>query len=75
MHPEDVKRVVLNGEERLLFNFNNIVQYENETICDISMGLIDGTGKAYETEFEVSKIIWKYGTKGKIKNAKSTRIL
>lgn len=67
MHPEDVKRVVLNGEERLLFNFNNIVQYENETICDISMGLIDGTGKAYETEFEVSKNYLEIWDKGKNK--------
>ena len=67
MHPEDVKRVVLNGEKRLLFNFNNIVQYENETICDISMGLIDGTGKAYETEFEVSKNYLEIWDKGKNK--------
>ena len=55
MHPEDVKRIVLNNRECLLFNFNNITQYKNEKICDISMGVIDGTGKTYETEFDITK--------------------
>lgn len=53
MHPEAVKRVVLKSKEILLFDFTNVSQYAGENVCDISMAVIDGTGKPYETEFSV----------------------
>lgn len=54
MHPEAVKRVVLKQKELLLFDFTNVSQYDGETICDISMAVIDGTGKPYEREFDIT---------------------
>lgn len=54
MHPESVKRVVLKNKEILLFDFTDVSQYAGETLCDISMAVVDGTGKTYETEFSVA---------------------
>lgn len=54
MHPEAVKRVVLKNKEILLFDFTNVSQYAGENVCDISMAVIDGTGKPYETEFRIA---------------------
>lgn len=54
MHPESVKRIVLNNKEILAFDFTNVEQYSGEKICDISLSVIDGTGKAYESEFNVN---------------------
>ena len=53
MHPEEVKRVVLEKKEILMFDFTNNEQYSNENKCDISMAVIDGMGKKYEKEFDV----------------------
>lgn len=68
MYPECVKRVVLNKKERLMFDFNNVKQYEGETSCDISMGVVDGIGKTYETEFDINKnysVIFDKGKNGR----------
>ena len=54
MYPEAVKRVVLKQKELLLFDFTDVKQYSGETSCDISMAVIDGTGKPYEAEFDVA---------------------
>lgn len=54
MHPESVKRIVLNDKEILAFDFTEVEEYSGETICDISLSVIDGTGKAYESEFSVN---------------------
>ena len=54
MHPESVKRVVLKNKEILLFDFTDVSQYAGETLCDISLAVVDGTGKVYETEFSVA---------------------
>ena len=54
MHPEAVKRVVLKNKEILLFDFTNVSQYAGENVCDISMAVINGTGKPYETEFRIA---------------------
>lgn len=54
MQPESVKRIVLNNKEILAFDFTNIEQYSGEKSCDISLSVIDGTGKVYESEFSVN---------------------
>lgn len=54
MQPEAVKRMVLKQKEMLMFDFNEVEAYDGETVCDISMAVIDGTGKPYETEFDVA---------------------
>lgn len=53
MVPESVKRLVLKEKEILIFDFTNIDQYYGETVCDISISVIDGTGKSYESEFDI----------------------
>ena len=53
MHPESVKRVVLKNKEILMFDFTSVRQYAGEVSCDISMAVIDGTGKVYEAEFDI----------------------
>lgn len=53
MQPEAVKRIVLKNKEILKFDFTEIEQYAGEKICDISFSVIDGTGKAYESEFDI----------------------
>lgn len=53
MHPEAVKRVVLKNKEILMFDFTSVRQYAGEVSCDISMAVIDGTGKVYEAEFDI----------------------
>lgn len=55
MEPEAVKRVVLREKELLQFDFKNVTAYDGETVCNISMVVIDGTGKPYEKEFDLSK--------------------
>lgn len=55
MKPEAVKRVVLREKELLQFDFTNVTAYAGETVCNISMVVIDGTGKPYEKEFDLSK--------------------
>lgn len=53
MYPESVKRIVLKNKEILAFDFTNVDQYSGEKICDISLSIIDGMGKAYESEFSI----------------------
>ena len=53
MHPEAVKRAVLPGKEILRFDFSRQAHYDGETSCDISIAVMDGTGKTYETEFDI----------------------
>lgn len=55
MKPEAVKRVVLKEKELLQFDFTNVMAYAGETVCNISMVVIDGTGKPYEKEFDLGK--------------------
>lgn len=68
MYPEAVKRVVLKQKELLSFDFTNVNQYSGETNCDISMAVIDGTGKPYETEFDIATNYSAIKDKGKKKN-------
>ena len=53
MYPESVKRIVLKDKERLVFDFTKVEQYSGENVCDISLFVIDGTGKLYDSEFDV----------------------
>lgn len=55
MKPEAVKRIVLREKELLQFDFTNVMEYAGETNCNISMVVIDGTGKPYEKEFNLGK--------------------
>lgn len=55
MKPEAVKRIVLREKELLQFDFTNVMEYVGETNCNISMVVIDGTGKPYEKEFNLGK--------------------
>lgn len=55
MKPEAVKRVVLKEKELLQFDFTNVMAYAGETVCNISVVVIDGMGKPYEKEFDLSK--------------------
>ena len=55
MQPEAVKRAVLKGKELLQFDFTNVAAYSGETVCDIAMEVVDGTGKPYEKEFDISE--------------------
>ena len=55
MQPEAVKRAVLKGKELLQFDFTNVTAYAGETVCDIGMEVVDGTGKPYEKEFDINE--------------------
>lgn len=67
MYPEMVRRIVLPEKELLLFDFQKAVQYTGETVCALSFSVIDGSGKTYESEFDLgesySKIYDKNGQK------------
>ena len=54
MNPEAVKRAVMKDKEVLMFDFTSIDQYSGESLCNISLAVIDGTGKPYEAEFNLS---------------------
>lgn len=53
MNPEAVKRAVMKGKEVLMFDFTNIDQYSGESLCNIALAVVDGTGKPYEAEFNL----------------------
>lgn len=53
MHPETVKRLVLNDRELLNLDFSHNEKYDGETSCNISLSLIDGAGKEYNNEFDI----------------------
>lgn len=53
MNPEAVKRAVMKGKEVLMFDFTNIDQYSGESLCNIALAVVDGTGKPYEEEFNL----------------------
>lgn len=54
MYPESVKRIVLKNKEILSLDFTNAEQYSGEKSCDISLLIIDGTGKVYDAEFDIN---------------------
>ncbi len=52
---DSVKRIVLKDREYLELNFENMRNYSNENLCQISLSVVDGVGKICENEFYINQ--------------------
>lgn len=52
---DSVKRIVLKDREYLELNFENMRNYSDENLCQISLSVVDGVGKICENEFYINQ--------------------
>ncbi len=55
MNPESIQRLVLKDKEILQLDFSGNKQYDGEKTCDVSLAVIDGAGREYDTELNVEQ--------------------
>lgn len=54
VYPENVQRIIFDDKEIIKFDFRNSKLLNNSNSCDIALSVIDGMGKEYRDEFDIS---------------------
>ncbi|MDO5292898.1 MAG: hypothetical protein Q4F05_09125 [bacterium] len=53
--PNIVQRAIARNSEYVQFDFSRSPEMKNETVCDVTMTIIDGMGEEYPNEFKINK--------------------